>query len=71
MIRSGFSNILEPDPASAKFLDPDSDSVNPDPKHWFHGIGHGPQGLWRFFASNPKNFFFIALSVLGSWLTVG
>ncbi len=29
-IRFGFSNSLEPDP---KYLDPDKDSVNSDPKH--------------------------------------
>jgi hypothetical protein len=25
---------LDPDPVSAKCLDPDPKSVNPDPKHW-------------------------------------
>jgi hypothetical protein len=29
----GFSNSLEPSPDSAKYLDPNTDSVNSDPKH--------------------------------------
>jgi hypothetical protein len=35
-IRSGVSDILDPDPESAKCLelDPDPYSVNPDPKRW-------------------------------------
>jgi hypothetical protein len=30
-IESGFSSSLDPDSDSAKYVDPDPDSVNPDP----------------------------------------
>ncbi len=33
-IRSGLSNSLVPD-LDSKYLDPDTDSVNPEPGHWF------------------------------------
>ncbi len=33
-IGSGFSHNLDPDLDSAKCLDTDPDSVNPDPKRW-------------------------------------